>query len=469
MRKYLSLASPKCGVVLREAKAQHKAKSGWHRKNDLDASMNHNLSYHQSKNFYLMLYSPRVFGSNTALAVMVVVNSLCIQMGMRLGAQDLPTQYESPYLLGLRGILPSREGMTLGPVEGIKGGFGYGLAARATYDSNFSLDEDNPDSELTGNILPWINYFSDPEGDAPFSFTANYQPNIRAYLNNPDLNGVDHSGNVAMQVKGSKTLISAYMNYDAVSGTDRISGTFVNGTLLSTGVSGTYQLASRTSVYANCRYSMSDYGSSSLVGSDMYSAEIGGYWSASERLSYGPSIRYNRDVSDSAGTRDAWSLNMQTRYLMANKLQFVGSLGVQSATNSNDNGGTTLGMTGSLSANYAITEKLSWLNSARYETVPSATDANYMIDNLMISTALRRQLLRGEVGIGLDMNISKYVEVGPVGTQLGNEDYLSAVLSYRRKLFMERLDFDSSLRYGMNHGRRDWSQLQLSVGVQFQF
>jgi len=390
-------------------------------------------------------------------------------LGCSASAQVFTNQYIGTPPLGLRGALPSSEGSEFALTEAVKGGFSYGLGLTSIYDSNFNLSEHDPESELTTNILPWISYASDPGGSAPFSFSASYQPNIRAYVNNPSLNGADHSGGVNLKIQGAKTLIAAYMNYNTVSGTDRYSGTFVNGSLMEAGIRGTYQIAPRTSLFASLKLAMSDYDSSTLAGSDIYTAEVGGFWSATERLSFGPSISYVKEKSANTGERDAWTLNMQARYLMGDKFQFLGTLGLEYATNSRDAGSSTLGLTGRFAANYAISEKLQWESAVSYGTVPSSTDENYVMNNLTFTTALNRQLLRATVSVGLELNISDYEKVGTTGTKLDNEDNLSAFVAYHRKLFSERLDFNSSLRYSMNNGNRDWSQFQVSVGISYQF
>ncbi len=416
-----------------------------------------------------MFQIPNILRRKMTFAVMIVAQGLCVPLGNCATMQFLPTSYLGASPLGLRAALPRSDGSVFGLEEGIKGGLTYGIGLNTVYDSNFSLSEHDPENELTVNIMPWITYCSDPEGGAPFSFNASYNPNIRTYLNNPGLNGMDHSGSINMKVEGAKTLITAYMNYNTVSGTDRYSGTFVQGSLLNAGISGTYQIAPRTSLFANFRLAMSDYGSSALVGSDTYSAEVGGFWSASERLSFGPAIRYTKGKSVNTGDRDAWALNMQAQYLMGEKLRFQGTLGLEYAKNSRDSGNSTLGLTGRLAASYAITERLQWESSVRYATEPSPTDMNYMLNNLTITTGLSRKLLRATVGLGVELDFSDYVGVGTTGTTQANEDNLSVILSYRRKLFLERVDFDSSIRYGLNSGGHEWSQIQVSAGIYFQF
>ena len=137
------------------------------------------------------------------------------------------------------------------PLEaGLKGGFEFGIGANVTYDSNFYLDDDYARSELYADVSPSLSYRSDPEGGAEFSFEAYYSPAFKAYLNNEDLNAVDHTGGVSFKYSATRTTIQAYVDYAEVSMADRLVGGFIQGSILSYGITGSYQLASRTSLLA---------------------------------------------------------------------------------------------------------------------------------------------------------------------------------------------------------------------------
>ncbi len=416
-----------------------------------------------------MYRSPPISSHTPSQTLFMALNGLLLQFGWAAGAEVLATPLPGASPLGLRAVLPGGTGTGFAPVEGFKGGFDYGLAAHAIYDSNFLLTDTNPKSELSSNILPWIRYSSDAQAAAPFSLTASYQPILRVYEHNSNLNGVDNSGGISLKVAGAKTFMAAYLNYNTVSGTDSYSGTFVKGVLLATGLRSSYQIAPRTTLFASLGTTQTDYGSSSLVGSTAHTAEVGGMWAATERCSFGPGLRYTKDQSDNTGTREAWSLNMNARYLMDTQLQFMASLGVQHATNSRDAGNSTVGLTGALAASYSINERWMWDSSIRYVNEPSANDVNYIINHLTASTTLTRQLLRGSVSLGLEWVQSDYTQVGTVGTQLSNESNYNAVLSYHRTMCLDRLDFDTSIRYAINEGNRNWSQLQVSAGVTLRF
>jgi hypothetical protein len=371
--------------------------------------------------------------------------------------------------VGINALSPIGEVFESTTGRGFKGGFEYGLGVDSVYDSNFFLTENDPESELGINFAPWIGYSTDPEGGADVSFTANYRPVIRTYMENSDFNGVDQSGGVSMRIKGSKTVISARVNYDQSSGADRIIGEFVNESMFSAGIEGSYQIAPRTSVSASVTAAISDYDNNSIVGSDIYTAYIGGYWSATERISVGPAIRYVTSKSDNTGTRDSWQFLMQAQYRLREKIRLSAALGVEYATNSRDDGNGSAGLTGSLAASYAISEKIGWVSSIRYITVPSPSEVDYVINNLMISTALSRQLLRGSIGLGIDLNIANYEQVGTAFTTLEDDNSMGAFLSYQRKFLLDRLDFQSRIHYVINNGQEDWSQVQVSVGLGVQF
>lgn len=416
-----------------------------------------------------MFRSPRTSMSKTAIVLYYTCAALPL---MQAGAQNITTQVGGRDPAGLIGNLlvpDGLDGLDFGLTEGVKGGFVYGVAVDSVYDSNLFLTEDNTKSEFSNNIAPRFSYFSDPEGGAKVTLTANYLPVFRTYWHNSDLNELDQSGEIAIRVKGAKTVLSAYVNYNELSGTDRLTGEFVNGSLFTAGVQGAYQLAPRTSLFASTKVAMSDYGTSGLEGSDIYTTELGAYWAATERFSFGPSIRYNLAKSDNTGSRDAWAFLMQAKYKVGERINLMGSLGLEYAKSSRDDEDSTVGLTGDLNATYALSSKWVWANSIEYVTVPSPNEANYVINNLLIATELNRQLLRGTVGFGVDLNMSDYESVGTTTLPIDSEDNVGVYVTYRRKFFLDRVDFDSKIRYAVNDGQEDWEQLQISAGFEVKF
>ncbi|MEX1048419.1 MAG: hypothetical protein WED15_02740 [Akkermansiaceae bacterium] len=385
-------------------------------------------------------------------------------------AQNISTNIAGAVPLGLFGPSPAGPELTvgqrLGLDEGIKGGFLYNLSLRATYDSNFFLTENNTESELITDLIPQIRYLTDPLGGAPALFSAGYQPVMRAYLDNSDLNRVDHTVDAAIRVEGTQTVVSGYINYLEASGTDRLAGQFVRSSLLNYGVSAAYQIAPRTQLSASATVAHSDFEEASVVGADIYSFRLGANWRATERLSFGPSIRYMLSESANIETRDSWAVFTQAQYQVRERVFLRASLGLEYAETDGDD---SFGLTGNLEADYAFRELWVWSSSIRYATIPAPTEEGYVINNLGISTALNRQLNGATAGLGVDLNFSSYERVGLTDTTVSDDTNFGVFISYRRKLFSDRLDFDSRARYVINDGNADWSQLQLSVQLNMQF
>ena len=281
-----------------------------------------------------------------------------------------------------------------------------------------------------------------------------------------------------MVLTGSRTTISAYAGYSQDSGTDRLAGGFFTGSSLSLGLQGSYQLGPRTSVFAGWSTSLSDYGNGedgtgggadSAVGFDNHSFNVGGFWAATERFSFGPSFSYSTSTSDNTGSRDSWGFSLQANYKAAERIQLGGSLGFQYSENSREQDSGNFNLTGSLNASYQINELWSWGNSIQSGIVPSPAQTNYVINNWSVSSSLNRALLIGSAGIGVDLQFSSFDTVGPTGVLQNDENNYGVVLSYQRPLFDDRVGFNSSLRYSFNDGDSNWSQIQINAGLSMQF
>lgn len=353
--------------------------------------------------------------------------------------------------------------------QGLKGAFLYGAGLSTTYDTNFFLDEDNAESELTTSLYGAISYFSDPEGGAPVSIVASYNPAVQFYLENSENNGLNNSGNVKLTLAGGRSVASAYVNLVQTSGTDPVIGEFVSETLLSAGVEGSYQLAPRTSIAGSFSAATTDFGEDDLEGSNVYSTYLSGSWAATEYLSFGPMIQYIQSTSDNSGTRDAWQFLMQAQYQVGARIRISGSLGLDYATDSRDEGDASAGLAGNFNATYVINDRLSWSGSVLYVTVPSPDEADYVINNLTVASSLNRKFLRATVDVGLAFNIASYEAVGPAAAPLNDDNNLNLFATYSRSVFQERVNFVSTAMYSVNDGQSDWDQVQLTVALNAEF
>jgi len=386
-------------------------------------------------------------------------------------SQDFALRVADPNPLGIGDFVPTSDELSHAAgfdAESNKGGFLYGLGLQAAYDSNFYLTEDDEEDELSMHFQPWFTYTTDPEGGALFSLTANYRPSYNVYLNNSEFNGLDHTADLSLFWNGGLTQVAAFASYQELSGTDRLSGTFSSGSVISGGLRAVRQIAPRTSLNGALAYSQSDYETGNQQGTQALSGSIGALWAATERTAIGASIRYTQTESDYTGTRDAWGLLAEVRYKAGERIWLSASLGPEftrdSLTDEND-----VGMMADISARYDITERWSWVNSISTGTVASPSEAGYLVNNVNFSTELQHRLIRGVLVGGLSLNYSDYQSVDDTVAERDNEENLSMFLGYRRQLWSERVAFDANVRYRVNSGARDWSQWILSTGFNVTF
>lgn len=375
-----------------------------------------------------------------------------------------------PNPLGIGNFVPTSLDLAeaSGVDVGMKGAFLYGLGVRSEYDSNFLLTDSDEEDELLFLFQPWLSYSSDPEGGATFALTANYRPSYNAYLENSDYNEFNQSADVSLIWTGGLTEIAAFASYQQLSGTDRLSGTFSSGAVFAGGLRATRQIAPRTSLNGSLSYSQSEYDEGNQEGTRIFTGSLGGLWAATERTSVGSSIRYTQTESDNTGTREAWALLAELRYQASERIWLSASLGPEFSSDS-ESDGNDVGMRADIQARYIINERWSWVNTLGTGTVASPSDTGYLVNNYNFSTELEHQLNRGRISGGLSFVYSEYQSVADVLVERENEENMSLFLAYSRDLWSERVIFDTSVRYRVNSGDRDWSQWVISTGINFQF
>jgi len=365
--------------------------------------------------------------------------------------------------------LPRFQDMAFPDVSPMKGGISYHMGLEAIYDSNFFLEESDAQDELIFQATPIISYGSDPEGGALCSIQLEYAPVFKAYWENSDLNDVNHNFGGVFKYTGGRLAVTAYFRYHQLSGSDRLAEGYVEGSILNYGIVGSYQVAPRTTVDVTLGAASSDY-DTGQQGADTYSMSVGANWLYSERLSVGPLFRYSRTEADSTGSRDSYALLVQARYLFEERTRISASLGVEKFSDSDsDTDDSQVGITGDLTASYAITERLGWSGTIRYATIPSPSTDDYFVQDLTIATELTRQLKYGSVGLGIAWSNSMYDAVDDLAADHEDDMYTSVTLSYSRDIFSERGTIDTSVSYAFNDGDREYSRWLVSLGVNFRF
>ena len=395
------------------------------------------------------------------LCLPILVTAIMAQSGVR--AAEISTRIADPTEWSTGGGM--LEQMVPTEVK-IKGGMNLALQVGATYDSNFFLDETNGESETSFYASPLIEYISDPDGGAKSSFAVSYRPSFIAYNENSEYNDVDHVGEVRWTIRGSRTELTLYSRYDELSGTDRLSGEFVNGSLFTGGMRLERRLASRTIGYLGASSAISNYSQSDLQGAQVDSVFLGGLWEATSRTAYGSTVRYSHITGDGVPDTDAWALLLEARHMVSDRINLSASVGPEYAQ---DGDADRLGVTGFLRATYNFAERWSWINSIRHALVPTSTSSNQLVDDLVVSTTLQRSLERGSIGGGLEYRYSEFVNIGRDADLRNDEQNAAFVLSWSRPLFTDRLALDTSARYAFNSGRSDWEQFLFALALRSSF
>lgn len=386
-------------------------------------------------------------------------------------AQDFALRVAESDPLGLGRFVPTTAELLQESADvesGIKGAFALNATLETVYDSNFFLTSSNAEDEISVLFRPMLSYTSDPEGGAIYTFAARYEPTFRAFLDHSDLNDIDHSGDLLFTMRGSRSELSLFARYDELTGTDRITGAFNTGWLLTGGVRASREIASRTSIHGGLTYSMSEFDGSGLEGTSVYSGYFGALWQATGRTSMGATLRYTQTESDNSGTRDAWALLLEARYRAGERIWLSATLGPEFATDSISDD-HSVNLRANLQCRYVINERWSWINALRTDTVPSPSSTGYVVNNYGYLSQLEHRLIRGTVRGGLEFNYSEYDEVGNTLVNRDDEKNYSFFLAYGRGFFNDRLSFESSVRYRINDGSSDWNQWLVSASVSMPF
>ena len=388
-----------------------------------------------------------------------------------LVAQDFALRVAETDPLGLGRFVPTTAELlqeSAGVESGIKGAFALDATLETVYDSNFFLAPSNAEDEISVLFRPSLSYASDPEGGAIYTFAARYAPTFRAFLDHSELNDVDHSGDLLLTMRGSRSELSLFARYDELTGTDRITGAFNTGWLVTGGVRASREIASRTSIHGGLTYAISEFDDGGLEGTTVHSGYFGAFWQATGRTSMGATLRYTQSESDNSGTRDAWALLLEARYRAGERIRLSATLGPEFAQDSGS-GDQSVNLSANLQCRYVINKRWSWINSLRTDTVPSPSSTGYVVNNYGFLTQLEHRLIRGTVRGGLEFNYSEYDEVGNTLVSRDDEKNYGIFLAYGRGFLNDRLSFESSVRYRINDGSSDWNQWLVSASVSMPF
>ena len=429
-----------------------------------------------------------------------------------VGVVGTPEYAIEPYDAGVveSELLPRRFAR---PLE--REGFQFGIGGQLNYDSNIFLDEEDEVSDFFLVISPAAEYRSAPEG-VPGLIRAYYRPFVRFYLDESDLNTVDHSAGANLDYEGARLRVAASAYYGRFSRSDRFVGGLTETENISGSLGVAYDLTARTSVEAGWWGSRTQDDEGGGVGEESENTvsrfEVSGWWQATAKTRGGPAVRYSENSSGTTGDREALAFLVRVDTTPRQELNLSGSLGVERVEGDEVDGGSSTDLTGEVRVDYRPNDRLSLFGelsyeaiptqrtrrfdrggggsptitgqlvalyqpselwtvraSARAESFPSPEAVGYSVGDQTYSVVLIRNLPRGLVSLGGDMSFSKYDDVGEVAEAREDQQVYSVVLRYNRWILGDRTAFDSSLRWSTSEGDRTWDRFQAAVGINYQF
>ena len=372
----------------------------------------------------------------------------------RLGLSELPTVVMEH---GISSLIPA------------KGAISASANMTTLYDSNFFLSENHPQDELIGILSPKINYLTDPEGAAPISLFADYEARARFYQENTELDGVDHQGALKAKIEGSKTVVAADAQYQSISSTDSLTGKFITSNLEREKILATYQAAPKTSIYLGATRDSSTYDSKDFVPYSIYSAHVGFFWAADERLSFGPSFNYSSMRSGTIGTRDTETLSLKSRYSVSEKIELHASLGIDHAVNQQASGNRHDSITGNLAASYRLDPRWTLDAMIQRQTTPSASQKNYLVNESLIFTNITRNFATCSASMGLLFDLLGYDRLSTFENQLMHDKRIAIFIDFKKPIFNSRADVRAGAQFSINDGNTEWRQTQLSAAFNLKF
>ena len=384
-------------------------------------------------------------------------------------AATLNSQLATSTNLGLIGMSTERWGHGPSTASLIKGEISSAISLTSIYDSNFLLDEHHPSDEFTTMLSPKIHYGSDPEGGAPITIAADYEANVRFHSENSDLDGVNHGGGFMAKIKGSKSTITTEARYHSTSATDSLTGTFVTTGLTSLRLLGFYQVAPKTSLYAGLSHDASTYDAPGFVAYQTMNAQTGFFWSADERFSMGPSFNYSTMRSDGTESHDIGTVSIQSRYKLAETVQILASIGRNQANTEEEFNGHRYGLTGHLAAYCQVNPLWTWESAIQHVTTPSATQTNYLVKDLSLTTSIIRNFTASTASLGVLVELQGYEHLANVTNTLVDDSRSEIIIGYQKRILNGRSEIKSNARYALNRGNSRWEQLQLMAEISIIF
>lgn len=233
------------------------------------------------------------------------------------------------------------------------------LNASLRYDNNIFLTPRDEESDLIFTLAPTIG-LSNSE-NAVNVISAMYTPSAKLYMDNSDLDAINHRFRFGYERQFAKTKIDLGVRYDKFSGSNRYASGQVDESDFGITFDTSYVLSGKTRLDLGLRYQDNSFDSGGLVDRKIYGAELGAQYQVTGKTSVGPYVSYeNVDVSNSPD-HNAVGIGAKFNYQATGKTAATGAIGFENRSYSGAGAtGDTNPLTYSLGVSHDYTAKTSF-------------------------------------------------------------------------------------------------------------
>lgn len=341
----------------------------------------------------------------------------------------------------------------------------------ALYDSNVFLRESNPSDDFGFWLRPsWV-YQSNHERDTPASWSARYAPTWTRFSDHGELNAVDHTAQLELDLHAAHSRLTADCRYQESSATEPVTGQFSQASLLSLSLRGAYTFGAASEVHASWSGNQLRYDRDGQAGAESHVGTIGYLHGREQRWLWGPSIRASRSTGEASAEQSALALLASLRGSPRERVHLNADLGPQWVETRwlghSDQECTTAA---TLSATLEVAARSEVSLSLQRIQIPSAEPTNRPLDATSLELTLQTTLKRGRLTAGVSCLHQQFEE--PANSAVNNrsrELTPSAWVGGETELGQSGWLSRANIRYSRNDGREDWQRFECQIGFSHAF
>jgi hypothetical protein len=379
-------------------------------------------------------------------------------------AQDVLDDLQMETLLPSR---PAEEFFGAYPVESavrLLDGMSATLGLSTMYDSAIGTQGD----DMIFTVAPRIAY-ANPGTD--WTLSANGGLSYSEYMNHSDLGGLGGNASVGLGYQGGRVAVASSLGISRELGSNRsYDSAYVERNYFNFGLSGSYQVSSKTSINAGLGYNWDDV-DQGFGGSTGTTLSTSALWRYSPLLRFGPGLRYSVQSGDIQADRTTFGPTLSAYYRLTSKVSLSSVVGLDFVDYGGAGGISDEFLSVRLGADYRPRADWGVNLSVFRDARPDYTTAGAYREILSTRLGVSHDIRRARLAMGLTYQTDDRVSTN--GGAIAGDDgsYLSYDASISMPLFRGRSAASAFFRWRQNDQGviQDGSEYQIGVGLTTRF